>query len=150
MKVILNKDIKSLGKKGDIVNVSDGYARNYLLPKGLVVEANEFTIKKTKEQKKGKEIRKNREREEAHALADKISKTTITIKEKAAEDGRLYGSVTTKDIAQALQSQAKIKVDKRKINLAEPIRHVGNINVEIKVYPEIVATFIVKVEAAEK
>jgi large subunit ribosomal protein L9 len=149
MKVILNQDIKSLGKKGDIVNVSDGYARNFLLPKGLVVEANDFTIKKTKEQKKGKEIRKNREKEEAQALADKISKTSITIKKKAADDGRLYGSVTTKDIAQELQSQAKIKVDKRKINLAEPIRYIGNISVDIKVYPEIIASFKVKVEAEE-
>lgn len=149
MKVILNQDIKALGKKGDIVNVSDGYARNYLLPKGLVVEANDFTIKKTKEQKKGKEIRKNREKEEAQALADKISKATIAIKKKAAEDGRLYGSVTTKDIAQELQSQAKIKVDKRKINLAEPIRYIGDISVDIKVYPEIIASFRVKVEAEE-
>lgn len=149
MKVILNKDIKSLGKKGDLANVSDGYARNYLLPKGLAVKANDSTIKKAKEQKMGKEIRKNREKEYAQTLADQISKATITIKKKAGEDGQLYGSVTSKDIAQELQSQAKIKVDKRKINLAEPIRYIGNINVDIKVYPEIVASFTVKVEAGE-
>lgn len=149
MRVILKEDIKTLGKKGDIVEVSDGYARNYLLPRALVVEADEGTIKKTKEQKKGKEIRKKREKEEAQALAEKISKTTIIIKRKAGEDGQLYGSVTTKDIAQELQSQAKIKVDKRKINLAESIRYIGNINVNVKVHREVEASFTVKVEVAE-
>ncbi|MCR1899274.1 50S ribosomal protein L9 [Irregularibacter muris] len=147
MKVILKQDIKGLGKKGEIVNASDGYARNYLLPKGLVVEASQGNITKVKEQKKAAEIRKKREVEEAQALADKISKTTIVIQERAGEDGRLFGSVTSKDIAQVLQSQKKIKVDKRKISLAEPIRYVGNINVEVKVYPDITGNLTVKVEA---
>lgn len=149
MKVVLKQDVKALGKKGDIVNASDGYARNFLLPKGIAVEASEGNIVKAKEQKKGKEIRKQREKEEAQALAEKISGTTITIKERAAEDGRLFGSVTAKDIAKVLQSQKKIKVDKRKINLSEPIRYIGSLSVEIKVYPGITGKLTVKVETQE-
>lgn len=147
MKVILQKDIKGLGKKGDIVTAKDGYARNYLLPKGLVVEANQGNITKVKEQNKAKEIRKERELEESQKLAEKISKTTITIKERAAEDGRLFGSVTSKDIAGALQSQKNMKIDKRKINLVEPIRHIGDMSVEIKIHKGISAKLNVKVEA---
>lgn len=147
MKVILKQDVKGLGKKGEIVNASDGYARNFLLPKGLVVEASQSNINKAKEQKKGKEIRRQREKEEAQELAQKLSDTIIIIKEKAAEDGRLYGSVTSKDISQELEKQNKIKVDKRKIVLPEPIRYVGEVSVEIKVYPEISGNLRVKVEA---
>lgn len=149
MKVVLKQDVKGLGKKGDIVNASDGYARNFLLPKGIAVEASEGNIIKAKEQKKGKEIRKQKEKEEAQTLAEKISGATITIKERAAEDGRLFGSVTAKDIAKVLQSQKKIKVDKRKINLSEPIRYIGSLSVEIKVYPGMIGKLTVKVEAQE-
>lgn len=149
MKVVLKQDVKGLGKKGDIVNASDGYARNFLLPKGMAVEASQGNIRKAKEQKKGKEIRKQREKEEAQALAKRISEATISIKQPAAEDGRLFGSVTTKDIAKALQSQKDIKVDKRKINLSEPIRYVGTLGVEIKVYQGITGKLTVKVEAQE-
>lgn len=149
MKVILVKDIKSLGKRGDVVEVSDGYARNYLLPKGLVALASEGNIRKAKEEKKAQVNKKAREKEEAEELVKRLSKTTITIKGKASDEGRLYGSVTSKDIAQELQRQAKIKVDKRKINLPEPIRYIGNIDVDIKVYPEITGRFTVKVEAEE-
>ncbi len=146
MKVILKKDVKGLGKQGDIVNAKDGYVRNYLFPRGLAVEANQENTAKAKERQKGKEIRKQREKKEAQALADKISKTTIIIKERAREDGRLFGSVTAKDIASALESQKKIKVDKRKIHLAEPIRYVGILDIEIKVYPGIIAKLTVEVQ----
>ena len=105
MKVILKQDIKGLGKKGDIVDTSDGYARNYLIPRGMVVEATQGNITKAKEQKKAQEIREQRERQEAQALAEKISQATLLLKAKAAEDGRLYGSVTSKDISQALEEQ---------------------------------------------
>jgi large subunit ribosomal protein L9 len=146
MKVILKQDIKGLGKKGDIVDTSDGYARNYLIPRGMVVEATQGNITKAKEQKKAQEIREQRERQEAQALAEKISQATLLLKAKAAEDGRLYGSVTSKDISQALEEQKKIKVDKRKINLAEPIRYIGEIQVEIKILPGIIGNLRVKVE----
>ena len=146
MKVILKQDIKGRGKKGDIVDTSDGYARNYLIPRGMVVEATQGNITKAKEQKKAQEIREQRERQEAQALAEKISQATLLLKAKAAEDGRLYGSVTSKDISQALEEQKKIKVDKRKINLAEPIRYIGEIQVEIKILPGIIGNLRVKVE----
>ncbi|RBP44047.1 50S ribosomal protein L9 [Garciella nitratireducens] len=146
MKIILKKDVKGLGKQGDLVNAKDGYARNYLFPRGLAVEATPGNINKAKQEQKAKEIKKQREKEEAQALADKISKTTIVIKERVGEDGKLFGSVTAKDIALALEDQKGIKVDKRKIQLAEPIRYIGTINVEIKVYPEISGTLTVKVE----
>lgn len=147
MKIILKKDVKGLGKQGDIVNAKDGYVRNYLFPRGLAIEATKGNIAKVKEKQKGKEIRRQKEKEEAQALADKISKTTIVIKEKAGEGGRLFGSVTAKDIASALESQKKIKVDKRKIRLVEPIRYVGTLSIEIKVYPEITGKLTIEVQA---
>jgi large subunit ribosomal protein L9 len=112
----------------------------------MVVEATQGNITKAKEQKKAQEIREQRERQEAQALAEKISQATLLLKAKAAEDGRLYGSVTSKDISQALEEQKKIKVDKRKINLAEPIRYIGEIQVEIKILPGIIGNLRVKVE----
>ena len=147
MKVILKQDIKGLGKKGDIVNAKDGYVRNFLIPKGWVEEATPVNIAQAKAQQKSREVQKQREREEAEALAEKLSQSTLILKEKAAEDGRLYGSVTTKDISQALEHQIQVKVDKRKILLEEPIRHIGDSTVGIKVYPEVTGSLKVRVEA---
>ncbi|EOD00027.1 50S ribosomal protein L9 [Caldisalinibacter kiritimatiensis] len=148
MKVILLKDVKSLGKKGDIVNAKDGYARNFLIPRGLAKEATEGNVKVVEEQKAAKKLREKEKREEAQKLADKISNLTVKIKSKAGENGKLFGSITTKDIAQALNKQHKIKVDKRKIVMDNNIKSLGARYVEVKVYPQITAKL--KVEVVEQ
>lgn len=148
MKVILLKDVKGLGKKGEVVNAKDGYARNFLLPKDLAKEATQGNVKVLKEQKQAKQKRKEEELNEAKQLAEKLSKITVEIKSKAGENGKLFGSITTKDIAKALQKQHKIKIDKRKISLDNNIKSLGVTQVEAKVYPNVTGKF--KVHVKEK
>lgn len=147
MKVILLKDVKGLGKAGEVVNASDGHARNFLIPKGLAKEATESGIKALERQKAAEERKRQQELEEAKTLADKISQLTVRLKGKAGDGGRLFGSVTSKDIAEGLEKQHKIKIDKRKIQLENPIRELGAAVVEIKVYPEVTAKVKVEVTA---
>lgn len=146
MKVILEKNVKSLGNAGDVVEVSDGYARNYLLPRGLAKPATEGNVKNLKKQKKAEEKKKQGEVERAEALAAKIGNSPVEIETKAGEGGRLFGSVTSKEIGEQLQKQHNIKIDKRKINLKEPIKSLGVTNVEVKVYPNITGTLKVHVK----
>ncbi len=147
MKVILLKDVKGLGKAGNIVKASDGHARNYLIPRGLAKEATEGGIKNLKLKKAAEEKRKAEELERAKALADKISSLTVKLKSKSGEGGKLFGSITTKDIAEAIGKQHNIDVDKRKIQLDNPIKELGTTVVEIKVYPEVSAKLKVDVSA---
>ncbi|MCC3376808.1 50S ribosomal protein L9 [Cohnella sp. REN36] len=144
MKVIFLQDVKGQGKKGEIKDVSEGYARNFLLPKGVVQIATEGA-KKTLDQKVlSEQKRKEREKEEAKALAAKLEEMTIVIKAKAGEGGRLFGAITSKQIAEALEKQ-KIVVDKRKIELADPIRTLGVTKVPLKLYPDVKGTLSVQV-----
>ncbi|MDF2547722.1 MAG: ribosomal protein [Anaerosolibacter sp.] len=147
MKVILLKDVKGMGKAGDVVNASDGHARNYLFPRGLAKEATEGGMKVLEKQKAAEERKKQEELAEAKALADKISQLTVNLKGKAGDGGRLFGSITSKDIAEALEKQHKVKIDKRKMHLDNPIRELGAVFVEIKVYPEVAARLKVEVVA---
>lgn len=147
MKVILLKTVKGLGKQGDVVNASDGHARNYLIPKGLAKEATEGSLKVLGKQKAAQDKRKKEELEEAKKLAAEISKCAIKIKSKAGEGGKLFGSITSKDIADELEKQYKIKVDKRKIVLNSSIKQVGTIELDVKVYPEVVAKIKVDITA---
>jgi large subunit ribosomal protein L9 len=146
MKVILLEDVNGMGKKGDLVNAKDGYARNFLFPKNLALEATKENLKKNEERKKEMEIARHRELEEAKTIAARIQKTVLFIKEKASEDGRLYGSITSKDLAEALKSQAGIEVDKRKILLSEPIRHIGKFTVSIKTHAGVTGDMTVNVD----
>ncbi len=146
MKVILLEDVKGLGKKGDVVNAKDGYARNFLLPKGLAKEATEGNVKVLQEQKTAKKKRKEEELQQAKSLAEKLSKLTVEIESTAGENGKLFGSITTKDIAQALQSQYKIKIDRRKIEMDNNIKDLGITEVKAKVYANVTATFKVNVK----
>ena len=147
MKVILLKEVKGLGKAGSVVNASDGHARNYLIPRGLAKEATEGGLKSLQLQKDYKEKKKQEEVAKAKALADKISSLTVQLKGKAGEGGKLFGSITTKDIAEAMTKQHKIELDKRKIQLDNPIKELGSTYVEVKVYPEISAKLKVEVAA---
>ena len=145
MQVILQADVKGQGKKGQVVNVSDGYARNFLFPKGLAIEATKSNINVLQGQKDAQAFKKQKEFEEAKELAKKLSETTVTIKAKAGEHGKLFGSITSKDIAEKLKVQHKIELDKRKINMPDAIKVLGTMEVEVKVYPEVTAKMKVSV-----
>lgn len=147
MIVILNRDIKGTGKAGDVVNVSDGYARNMLLPKGYATEATEGNIRNLKKQKAIAAEKKAEEKAAAQQTAEKIGKVSVEIKTKAGEGGRIFGSITSKDIADALKAQHNITVDKKKILLDSPIKQTGEITVEIKLYTDVNAKLKVVVNA---
>lgn len=145
MKVILQQDVKAQGKKGEIINVSDGYAKNFLIPKGLAVEANSVNINLLNQKAKSEELKKKKEFEDAKVLADKISKAKVVLKAKSGEGGKLFGSITVKEIAEQLKSQSGIDIDKRKIVLDEPIKMLGTRTLDVKVYPEVTAKLSVQV-----
>lgn len=147
MKVILTQDIKGTGKKDAIIEVSDGYARNFLFPRKLALEANDHNLNSIRNAKSAVAYRKSVEKDEAIAQAEHIKTLTVRVNVKAGANGRLFGSVTTQEIADALKTQHGIAVDKRKILLSEPIRQLGPAKVEIKLYPEVVATLSVEVGA---
>lgn len=146
MKVILKQDIKNLGKKESMVEVSDGYARNYLFPRGLAVEASSVNINVMNTRKEAEKTKKDRELAAARQLASKLNETTVVIKTKSGESGKLFGSITSKDIADKLKSDFGLDVDKKKINLPDAIKSLGTIEVEVKLYPEVGAKLTVKIE----
>lgn len=147
MKVILKADIKGVGKKDQVINASDGYARNYLFPKKLAVEANNENMAKLKSKNDANQFRKDQEKAEAEKQAEKIKELNLKIKVKAGDNGKIFGGVSTKEIAENLESQYKIKVDKKKIALKETIKTLGTQNVEIKLYEGVIATLKVNVVA---
>lgn len=149
MKVILTQDVKNLGKEGDVKNVSDGYARNYLMPKGLVVEATKANLKEIEDQTNRLQKQKDREKTQAQVLHDRLNGKSITLTARSGGGDKLFGAVTAKEIADALNKQFKVKLDKKKVDLGEPIKHLGEYPVKIKIYPQIQAGITVKVEAAD-
>ena len=145
MKVILLCDVKGQGKKDQIVEVSDGYARNFLFPQKKAVPADAKSTSELKSKEEAKQYRISEDRKAAQALADKIKNVTVDIVMGHGQDGRLYGSVTSKDIATELSKLLGVEIDKRKINLKEAIKAYGNYDVEIKLLQDISAKFVVKV-----
>ncbi|KUO72303.1 MAG: 50S ribosomal protein L9 [Clostridia bacterium BRH_c25] len=145
MKVVLLQDVKDLGKKGELVNASDGYARNFLFPRKLAVEATAGKLKEIEDKRSSQKNKKENELKAAKELADKLSKVEISFRTKAGENGKLFGSITSKDVADAIKAQQKIAVDKKKVILHEAIKAIGTYQVEIKVYPEVSAKINVKV-----
>lgn len=139
MIVILKRDVKGTGKAGDIVKVSDGYARNMLIPRGYATEATEGNVKSLEKQKALAAEKKAEEKAAAQAVASKLADVSVTIKTKAGEGGRIFGSITSKDIADAIKSQHSLTVDKKKIQLDNPIKNTGEMSVKIKLYPEVSA-----------
>lgn len=146
MIVILKKDVKGTGKAGDVIKVSPGYARNMLIPRGFAVEATEGNIRNHEKQKQIQKENEAIEKAKAEDVALKLSKGNIVIKTKAGEGGRLFGSITNKDIAEAIEEQLDIKIDRRKIVLENPIKELGIVNVEAKLYPEVTGKFVVEVK----
>lgn len=146
MKVVLLQDVKSQGKKNDIIEVSEGYARNFLFPKKLAVVADAKAVNDIKNKKSSEAHKIEVERENAKKVAEKLAETTVVIVADGGKDGKFYGAVTSKDIAEALKSQAKIDVDKRKIELDAPIKAFGSYKVDIKLYQEIIGKVTVSVK----
>ena len=146
MKVILQQDVKGQGKKGQLVNVSDGYARNFLFPKSLAIEANNANLNVMNTQNKAKEHKLEKEKETAMALKKELEATSIEITAKAGQGGKLFGAVTSKEIAEKIMTDYKIDIDKRKIVMDEPIKNFGQYTLEVKVYPDITAKINITVK----
>ncbi len=146
MKVILLRDVKGLGEEGDLVNAKTGHARNFLLPKGDAIEATPANIKKWKEENEKKAEKKKEEEKEALDLKEKIESLDVNIKGKAGEGGRLFGSITSSDISDALKKQHNIDIDKRKIELKDNIKSLGTTQVDVRVYKDTTAVLRVNVK----
>ncbi len=145
MKVVLLSDVKGQGKKGQVVNVSDGYARNFLFPKNLATPADNKIMNELKGKEEAKLRQIELEKQAARDTAEKLKSVTVKIKADAGADGRMYGSVTSKEIAEQLAAQHKITIDKRKISLVDPIKTFGTYMPEVKLYPEITGKITVVV-----
>lgn len=149
MKVVLTQEVKGLGQAGQIKEVADGYARNYLLPKGLATVATPGAIKEVEQQQAAEKKRQDKLDEEMRSVGNKLDGTSITVRAKVGEGGKLYGSITSQDVADALESQASQTVDKRKIDIEEPIRHVGSYKIPVKLSKNVTASVNLTVEGEE-
>ncbi|MCL2051181.1 MAG: 50S ribosomal protein L9 [Lachnospiraceae bacterium] len=148
MKIILLQDVKSLGKKDEICDINDGYARNYIIPKKLGIEATPKNLNDLKYKKAGEEKNAKIILDKAKTLADDLSEKNISIIMKAGESGRFFGSVSTKEIGQAYKDQLNIEIDKKKIQLAEPIKNFGTHKIAIKLHPQVTGTLTVIIKEA--
>ena len=148
MKVILKADVKSLGKAGELVNASDGYARNFLLPKGLAVQADAAALNEFKNKEKAKQFHKQEEIKAANEMKALLDGKTVKLTAKAGANGKLFGSVTSKDVASAIEKEYNVSVDKRKIAM-EDIKAFGTVQAEVKIYQGISANVFVMVAEAE-
>ena len=145
MKIILLQDVKKMGSKGDIIEVAEGYARNYLMPRKLAVEATQGHVKDLQQKKASEAKKKEKKLEEAEKLAETLSKLTVKISTKVGDAGRLFGSITSKDISDALKAQHKIDIDKKKMDLESPIKSLGVFPVTAKLHPRVQAKIDVHV-----
>lgn len=149
MKVILTKDVKGTGKKNEVINVAEGFARNFLLPKGLALEATEGNLRDLAHKKENQDKRKEEELQQARELGKKLKGLSLTLPVKTGEGGRLFGSISNRDIGDVLEKAKGIIIDKRKIELEGPIKNLGNYPVNIKLHPQVTATIQVQVIALE-
>lgn len=145
MKVILKENIKGVGKKDEIINASDGYARNFLFPKNLAVEANAENMSKLKAKQDANQFKKDVEKEEAKEIAKKLSEINLKINVKAGDNGKIFGGVSSKEISENLEKVYNIKIDKKKIELKETIKTLGTKNVNIKLYEGVVGTLKIEI-----
>ena len=147
MKVILKENVKSIGKKDEIVNVSDGYARNFLFVKKLAVEANTENLAKLKSKKDSEQYRKNQDKQAAEEIAQKMEKIRLQFKVKTGENGKIFGGVSSKEIQEKLEKEYKINVDKKKIELKETIKTLGVTKVQVKLFEGVIANLKVEIIA---
>jgi large subunit ribosomal protein L9 len=147
MKIVLRQDVEHVGEKGDIVDVADGYARNFLVPRGLALRASAGVQKQADAMRRSRDARDSRAREAAQAIADQLA-PTVRLEARAGEGGRLFGSVTTADIAAAVQAQLGVEVDRRDIALDEPLKELGEREIDVKLHRDVPATLRVEVVAS--
>lgn len=148
MRVILKREVAGLGRPGDVKDVADGYAQNFLLPRGLAIEATAGEMKVLSRARDAKRAKQDRAHADAEELAKRLSETTLVFKLKAGEQGKTFGSVTSKDIAEALQREQKVEVDKTKVHLPEPLKALGVHQVEIRLLTDVRANVTVAIEPA--
>ncbi|MGS0765923.1 50S ribosomal protein L9 [Syntrophomonas curvata] len=149
MKVILVQDVKNLGREGEVREVSDGYARNFLIPKGLATEATKGNLKEIEEKAIRLQKQKDRERIEAQALVERLDGKSVKIAARVGGGDKLFGAVTAREISEAINQEFKVKLDKKKVDLGDPIKHLGEYPVKLKIYPSLQAQIMVRVEAAD-
>jgi len=147
VKIVLREDVDTLGRKGDLVEVADGYARNYLVPRGIAMKATKGVVAQAESMRRSREVKETRDREAAQAIAAQLGSKALEVKARAGEGGKLFGSVTTADIADAIQAQTGIEIDRRKVDLAEPIRELGDADVTVKLHTDVSVGVVVHVVA---
>jgi len=145
MKVILKQDVDNLGQRGDIIEVADGYARNFLFPRNLALRATPENIKQEEERKKIAQQRQDREKWKALKIAEKLKGVRLSIKRQVGEEGKLFGAVTSQDIAREIKRRLNVEIDHRKVDLLEPIRVIGIREISLKLHPEVEISFEVEV-----
>ena len=149
MKVILRSNVEGVGYTGDVVEVANGYAQNFLMPKGLAMRATDGAVSQAAAMKRSRDLQDLKQREVAEEAAQRLEAVSISIEARVGQDDQLYGSVTTSDIAEAVQAQTGIELDRRNMSLEEPIRQVGTHQVEMRLHPEVRAQLTIEVAAVE-
>jgi large subunit ribosomal protein L9 len=147
MKIVLRQDVENVGHKGDLVDVADGFARNYLVPRGLALRASPGIQKQADAMRRSRDARDRRDREAAEAIATQLSGRAVTLNARAGEGGRLFGSVTTSDIAEAVSAQLGVEIDRRRIVLDEPLKELGAAELSVRLHPDVIAMVMVEVTA---
>jgi len=147
VRVVLREDVEKLGRKGDLLEVADGYARNYLVPRGLAIVATKGVVEQATAMRRNRQVRDDRDKEAAQELATRLSSSPIQVTARAGEGGKLFGSVTTSDIAVAVKEQTKVELDRRKLTLAEPLKALGPAEVDVQLHPDVTVTLAVEVVA---
>ena len=147
MKIVLRDDVEKLGQKGDVVDVADGYARNYLVPRGLAIKAESGVVRQAEAMRRNRSARELRDREAAETLAARLTGRTLSVPARAGDGGKLFGSITAADIVAAVQSQFGVELDRRRLGLDEPLKELGPVELPIRLHPDVVATLAVDVVA---
>jgi large subunit ribosomal protein L9 len=147
MKIVLREDVASVGRKGDLVEVADGYARNFLVPRGLAMKATRGGVAQAEAMRRNRAARDERDRGSAQELADRLAATTVTVTARAGEGGKLFGSITAADLAEAITATIGAEVDRRSISLPEPLKELGAVEVPVKLHAEVTAKVKVEVVA---
>jgi len=147
VKIVLREDVDTLGRKGDLLEVADGYARNYLVPRGLAMKATKGVVAQAESMRRSREVKESRDRDSAQAIAAQLGSKALEVKARAGEGGKLFGSITAADIAEAIHAQTGIEVDRRKVDLAEPIRELGDADITVKLHTDVSVAVVVHVVA---
>ncbi len=149
MKIVLREDVDTLGRKGDLLDVADGYARNYLVPRGLAIKATKGVVAQAQSMRRNREAREVRDRTAAQELAGRLDTGPVTVTARAGEGGKLFGSVTSADIVAALLDRTGVEIDRRAVLLDDPIRELGEVEVSVRLHPEVVVPLVVAVVAQD-